>query len=387
MGKIKKIMIVFGTRPEAIKLAPLVRLLRDYSNEAKTIVVITGQHREMLDQVLDLFKITVDYDLNIMESNQTLFGIVANSIQKCKNVFEKEKPDIVLVQGDTTTSFVASLAAYFLKIKVGHIEAGLRTFDKYSPFPEEMNRRLISVIADYHFAPTKAAFYNLKRENVNKKSIIITGNTGIDALLMTVKNKYDFNNLNDKVLLRSLSDVDFNKKVILVTAHRRESFGQSFIEICKAIKSIVKNNSDVEVVYPVHLNPNVQTPVYSILNNIERVHLLPPLSYEIFVQLMNKVYIILTDSGGVQEEAPSLGKPVLVMRAVTERIEAVKSGTVKLVGTDKISIIRETMKLLSDEKAYMKMSRAINPYGDGKASERIVRFLLNKKFSEFEAKY
>jgi UDP-N-acetylglucosamine 2-epimerase len=380
---LKKIMLIFGTRPEAIKMAPVIKELKGHSSKVKVIVVVTAQHREMLDQILELLDITVDYDLNIMKSNQTLFSITSTSLMQFETIFKEETPDIILVQGDTTTGFVASLAAYFLKIPVGHIEAGLRTHDKYNPFPEEMNRRLTGALSDLHFVPTMTAYENLVRENVNNDAIVITGNTVIDTLLMTVKNDYDFGAIEDKKLAKKLSDINFDKKLILVTAHRRESFGKPLENICSAVKELAENNDNIEIVYPVHMNPNVQEPVNKILGDTERIHLTPPLDYELFIHLMNKSFLILTDSGGIQEEAPSLGKPVLVMRTVTERPEAIKAGTVKLIGTDKCSIVSEAQKLLDSSVEYEKMARAVNPYGDGIAAKRISNCLLGLPFEEF----
>jgi len=375
--------LILGTRPEAIKMAPIVKELEKHSNKVKTIVTVSGQHREMLDQVLNLFNIKVDYDLNIMKPNQTLFDIVSILLIELKKVLNNEKPDVILVQGDTTTSFATCLAAYFLKIFIAHVEAGLRTYNKYSPFPEEINRRLTGVLSDLHFAPTKSAFNNLVQENINKKTIFITGNTVIDALLMTVRDNYDFGTIKDDKIAKRLLKIDFNKRIILVTAHRRENFGEPLENICYAIKKLIENNNNIEVVYPVHMNPNVREPVNKILGNLERVYIIPPLDYEPFVQLMSKSFIILTDSGGIQEEAPSLGKPVFVMRNHTERPEAVEAGTVKLVGTDWRLIVNETQKLLDDKVEYNKMAKTVNPYGDGKAAERIVNCLLGLPFEEF----
>ncbi len=381
--KKRKVAIVFGTRPEAIKMAPIVKTLEKDRARIQPVVVVTAQHRHMLDQILHIFRIKADHDLNVMSNNQTLADIVSVSVTRISHVFAQEKPDLVLVQGDTTTSFIAALAAYFHKIPIGHVEAGLRTYNKYEPFPEEMNRRLAGVLTDLHFAPTKTSYNHLVREGVDKKNIFITGNTVIDALLMTVKKKFDLRKIRDAHLAEKLSKVDFKRRrIILVTAHRRESFGKPFLSICGSIKEIVEKNKDVEVIYPVHLNPNVQEPVNKILGGLDRVHLIPPLDYEVFTQLMKRSYLILTDSGGVQEEAPSLGKPVLVMRNVTERPEAVKAGTVRLVGTDKRVILREVQRLLDSKKAYRAMSRSHNPYGDGKSAARIhkiiLRYLSNK---------
>lgn len=370
----KKIMIVFGTRPEVIKMAPIIRELKKYPRLAKPVILTTGQHKEMLHQIMSSFALKADYNLNIMRSNQTLFDVTARSLVRFKLCLERESPDMILVQGDTTTSFTAALAAYYLKIPIVHVEAGLRTYNKYLPFPEEMNRHLLSVLADIHFVPTQQSKNNLLKERIEAKKIVITGNTVIDALLMMVRRGKDSH----------FKGVDFSKKIVLVTAHRRESFGKDFEEICQALKLLVDRNADVEIVYPVHLNPNVQGPVLRILKSVKRIHLIPPVSYERFVQLMDRSYIVLTDSGGIQEEAPSLGKPVLVMRNVTERPEAVAAGAVKLVGTDKKTIVREAETLLKDRRVYKKMAKAINPYGDGKAAERIVKSLLGLSFKPFK---
>ena len=382
--KKKKIMLIFGTRPEAIKMVPIIKELAKYNKECEFSIVVTAQHREMLDQLLDLFNITVDHDFDIMTQNQNLFDIISTSLVRFNKLLEKEKPDIVVVQGDTTTSFAASLSAYFLKIPIGHIEAGLRTYHKYSPFPEEMNRRLIGSLSDVHFAPTKIAFNNLVQENVDRKNIYVTGNTVIDTLLMTVRHGYNFELIKDKSLAERLLNINSQRRLILVTAHRRESFGRPFEDICFAIEELVKRNEDIEIVYPVHLNPNVQRTVNKILKDKDRIHLIAPLDYNIFIQLMNKSYIVLTDSGGIQEEAPSLGKPVLVMRNNTERPEAINAGTAKLVGTNRNSIITGVEKLLKNKNEYEKMAKAVNPYGDGKAAKRITRCLLGLPFKEFE---
>lgn len=374
-----KLLFIFGTRPEAIKMASLIKQLQILSNNFDVVVVVTAQHRQMLDQVLDVFSIKPNYDLNIMTNNQSLFNITNRCLLKVEKVLEREKPDLVLIQGDTTTAFISALAAFYLRIKVGHIEAGLRTFDIYKPFPEEMNRRLISGLATLHFAPTKKNRENLIREGIDENRIFVTGNTVIDALLMTVKNNCQ---RGDDYRFRN---VDFDKKIILVTAHRRENFGENIRNICYALRWIVERNRELEVVCPVHPNPNIKNTVNEILGNCNRIHLIKPLGYYEFVQLMNKSYLVLTDSGGIQEEAPSLGKPVLVMRKVTERPEAVEAGTVKLVGTDRETIVKETQKLLEDNAAYKKMSIAHNPYGDGKASERIVDILYSYTESRLPA--
>jgi UDP-N-acetylglucosamine 2-epimerase (non-hydrolysing) len=363
-----KVITIFGTRPEAVKMAPLVKELES-RNEIESKVCVTAQHREMLDQVLELFSINPDFDLNIMKSKQTLTGITTRVLEGLEDIFEEEKPDIILVHGDTTTTFAGALAAYYKQIRVGHVEAGLRTFDKYFPFPEEMNRKLTGAIADLHFAPTEGSKGNLLREGVQEENIFITGNTVIDAMEYTVEDNYVFNT-------EKLNKIDFNKKVIMVTAHRRENWGVGIENICKALKKIVEQNQDVELVYLVHLNPIVKDVVYEHLEDVERVHLLPPLDTKETHNLMNKCYMIMTDSGGLQEEAPHLGKPVLVLRDVTERPEAVEVGTVKLVGTDVELIVAEANSLIRNEEAYNNMSKAINPYGDGKASKRIVDAIL-----------
>lgn len=375
-----KVLIIFGTRPEAIKMAPVIKRLEAKNSKLKPVVCVTAQHREMLDQMLEIFDIQPDYDLDIMKENQNLFDITANGLKKLEKVFIKEKPSIILVQGDTTTTFIASLAAYYLKTKIGHIEAGLRTKDKFNPFPEEINRRLTDCLADYYFVHTEKAKKNLINEGIDKKNIFLTGNTVIDALLMVIEKQK--NEKIQKILEKKFKkdfDLSFdNRRVILVTGHRRESFGKEFENICYGLKKIALDNQDVQIIYPVHLNPNVQKPVRKILTNIRNVHLIEPLDYFSFIWLMNKAYVILTDSGGIQEEAPSLGKPVLVMRKTTERTEGIEAGTAKLVGTDSEKIYSETMKLLEDKDLYQRMAKAVNPYGDGKAAERIVNILLEK---------
>ena len=360
----KKIITIFGTRPEAIKMAPLVKELEKREGiESK--ICVTAQHREMLDQVLELFDIKPDFDLNIMKTKQSLTGITNRILEGLETIFKEEKPDMILVHGDTTTTFSSALAAYYQQIKVGHVEAGLRTFNKYFPFPEEMNRKLTGAISDLHFSPTKGAKNNLLREGIDEKSIYITGNTVIDAMLHTVEDNYVFEN-------EELNKIDFkNKKVIMITDHRRENWGEGISNICEALNEIVDKNKDVELVYLVHLNPIVKDMVYEKLGGKERIHLLNPLDTKETHNLMNKCFMVMTDSGGLQEEAPHLGKPVLVLRDVTERPEAVEYGTVKLVGTDKEKIIREGNELINNKEAYEKMSKAVNPYGDGKASERI----------------
>ena len=385
MGKNKKILVVFGTRPEAIKMAPLIKELARYPEEINCLVAVTAQHREMLDQVLDLFCIRPDFDLNIMKSGQNLFEITCRALSGLQEILNKEHPDLVLVHGDTTTTFVAALAAYYLQIPVGHVEAGLRTGDKYAPFPEEINRRLTAGIADLHFAPTGLARENLLKEGISREKIFVTGNTVIDALLLTLKDDYSFNN-------SVLNDIDYkNHRIILVTTHRRENFGGPMNSVYRAIKTIVDFYPDVEIVFPVHRNPVVRNAVAEVLSDLDRVHLIAPLEYEPFINLMNRSYLVLTDSGGLQEEAPALGKPVLVLRDVTERPEAVWAGTVRVIGTQYEKIVSEIRMLLDDQQLYQRMSEAVNPYGDGKASDRIYQAILyyygyNKKpFEEFNA--
>lgn len=374
----KKILIVFGTRPEAIKMAPLVKAFKN-NNHFDTRVCVTAQHRQMLDQVLEIFEIVPEYDLNIMKAGQDLYDITSNVLVGVRDVLADFKPDIVFVHGDTSTTFSASLAAYYSKVKVGHIEAGLRTYDIYSPWPEEGNRQLTGVLANYHFAPTVQSQENLLKEGKNQNDIYVTGNTVIDALMYVLHRIESQPELKEKIKKKISSQylLDHNRKVILVTGHRRENFGQGFIDICEGLKQIALNNPNVDIVYPVHLNPNVQKPVNQILSDIENVYLIDPLQYEEFIYLMSQAYFIITDSGGIQEEAPSLGKPVLVMRDTTERPEAVVAGTVKLVGCDKETLVREAEKLLHDHSEYEIMSRAHNPYGDGKACERIVEIYAN----------
>ena len=365
-----KVLTVFGTRPEAIKMAPVVQALKS-NNNFDLRVCVTAQHREMLDQVLELFQIKPDYDLDIMQEGQDLTDITNKILTGLKTVFTQWKPDIVLVHGDTSTCFAASLSAFYHQITVAHVEAGLRTGDLYSPWPEEANRKLTAAIAGLHFAPTETARDNLLREGIHEAQIYITGNTVIDALLQVVEKLEQDESLAE--LVRSkLPVIDDDSRIILVTGHRRESFGGGFEQICQALANIAIQFSDVEIVYPVHLNPNVQEPVKRILQGIKNIHLIEPLDYLPFVQLMKDSYLILTDSGGIQEEAPSLGKPVLVMRDTTERPEAVTAGTVKLVGTDKEHIINATKVLLNNKNAYNAMRFAHNPYGDGKASDKII---------------
>lgn len=364
-----KIMSVFGTRPEAIKLAPVIKKLQQYPNIIKSIVTVTGQHRQMLDSVLDIFAIKPDYDMNIMTANQGLSDITCNVLRKIEAIYEIERPNLVLVQGDTTTVFAASLAAYYQRIPVGHIEAGLRSHSKYHPFPEELNRCLTSVISQLHFAPTNDAKTNLLNEGVNEDYICVTGNTVIDTLLDVANQDFTF----DNNLLNNIKG-----RMILITAHRRESFGKPFIDICKAILTLSQRYSDVTFVYPVHLNPNVRNTVYSMLGNKPNIMLIEPMEYVPFVHLMKRACIILTDSGGIQEEAPSLHKPVLILREVTERPEIVKAGGAKLVGTHPDTIITETIRLMEDKKEYDRMTHIVNPFGDGHAALRIVNFIKQK---------
>ena len=379
----KKVMLVFGTRPEAIKVAPLIKEFQKYPNDFDVIICVTGQHREMLDQVLHIFDIKPDYDLNIMKQGQDLYEITSKVLLGMRDVFLKERPDIVFVHGDTTTSTVAALAAFYQQIPVAHIEAGLRTHHIYSPWPEEMNRQITSRIATYNFAPTPLSRKNLLKENVDDSKITVTGNTVIDALYWVVK-RIKRNKDLDKELENILKDAGYEvnrltngKKLVLITGHRRENFGEGFINICNAIKDLNEKYPDVDFVYPMHLNPNVRKPIHKVFGedytNVGNMFFIEPLEYLSFVYLMEKSSLVLTDSGGVQEEAPGLGKPVLVMRDTTERPEAVAAGTVKLVGTDYNKIVSEVSLLLDDKKAYEKMSKAVNPYGDGKACERIVR--------------
>jgi len=379
----KKVLIVFGTRPEAIKMAPLVKAFENYQNDFDMRVCVTAQHREMLDQVLDIFEIIPDYDLNIMKAGQDLYDITANVLLGMREVLEEFNPDIVLVHGDTTTTSATSLASFYQKIAVGHVEAGLRTGDIYSPWPEEANREITGVLATYHFAPTVNSQNNLLKENKNPDNIIVTGNTVIDALFLAL-DKIEKSSLLQEKIITQISNSGYiikkDRKSILVTGHRRENFGQGFINICKALKKLAIDNPTIDIVYPLHLNPNVQKPVNELLSDISNIYLINPLQYESFIYLMNQSYFIITDSGGVQEEAPSLGKPVLVMRNSTERPEAVDAGTVKLVGTNPEKIISEAQLLLDNPNEYKIMSQAHNPYGDGKASIKIIEFLRNRSF-------
>ncbi|MDD2945102.1 MAG: UDP-N-acetylglucosamine 2-epimerase (non-hydrolyzing) [Acinetobacter sp.] len=372
----KKVLLVFGTRPEAIKMAPLALQLKENNESFETKVCVTGQHRQMLDQVLELFNLTPDFDLNLMKPGQTLSDVTSGVLKGLETVFEEWLPDVVLVHGDTATTFAASLAAYYHKVKIGHVEAGLRTGDIYSPWPEEANRKLTGALANYHFAPTQSSYNNLIKENINPENITITGNTVIDALLK-VKEKVETDHKIIADFKAQFSFLDESKKLILVTGHRRENFGQGFLNICQALANIAQKYSDVQIVYPVHLNPNVQKPVNELLSGISNIHLIAPQDYLPFVYLMNRSYLILTDSGGIQEEAPSLGKPVLVMRDTTERPEAVEAGTVKLVGTDAELIEKSVTNLLTNTELYQQMAEAHNPYGDGTACQQIIEFLKN----------
>lgn len=369
MSKLK-IMSIFGTRPEAIKMAPLVKAIANTPN-MESIVTVTAQHREMLDQVLDLFDIKPHYDLNIMKAGQSLYDITARVLKGLEEILEREKPHLVLVHGDTSTTFAASLAAYYKQIPVGHVEAGLRSGNIYSPFPEEMNRKLTGNIASLHFAPTERAAENLKKEGVRDENIFITGNTVIDALLQTVKENYNFTS-------EKLQKIDFtHKKVLLVTTHRRENLGKPMEGFFKSLLKVYREFPNIEIIFPVHKNPQVRELANKILDGYEGIHLIEPLDYEPFTQVLNKCYLVLTDSGGLQEEAPSLGKPVLVLRENTERPEAVVAGTVKLIGTSEENVYKYTKELLTNEDLYVKMKKTTNPYGDGRASERIIKALNN----------
>lgn len=376
-----KILIVFGTRPEAIKMAPLVKAFQKHSNQFDTKVCVTAQHREMLDQVLSFFEITPHYDLDLMKPGQNLYGLTADIITNLKPVFESFQPDYVFVHGDTTTTMAGSIASFYSGAKVCHVEAGLRTHNKLSPFPEEINRQIAGRVCDYHFAPTDTSKQNLLRENIKESTILVTGNTVIDALLESVnrvKKKPSFH-------IQELSKILKDKEMILVTGHRRENHGDGFVRICEALKIIAQDCPNRLIVYPVHLNPKVQEPVKQILKDVDNVILIAPLAYPDFIWMMNRAKIIITDSGGVQEEAPSLGKPVLVMRDTTERPEAVDAGTVILVGTDKEKIVKEALDLLKNEEHFNAMSKLHNPYGDGHASERIVNYIAQlepKKVTE-----
>ena len=383
----KKMMLVFGTRPEAIKMCPLVKEFQKHPDKFETIVCVTGQHREMLDQVLNIFEVAPDYDLNIMKQGQDLYDVTSRVLLGMRDILKEVKPDVVFVHGDTTTSTAAALAAFYQQIPVAHIEAGLRTYNIYSPWPEEMNRQITSRIATFNFAPTPLSRQNLRNEQVKEESISVTGNTVIDALYMVIE-KIKTNPTLEQTLKSQISNYGYNvdrvsnnRRLVLITGHRRENFGEGFIHMCTAIKNLTKKYPEVDFVYPMHLNPNVRRPIHEVfgdnLNNLGNMFFIEPLEYLHFVYLMEKCSIVLTDSGGIQEEAPGLGKPVLVMRNTTERPEALEAGTVKLVGTNYDMIMTEVSKLLDDKSYYDNMSKAVNPYGDGKACERVVYFILS----------
>ena len=385
MNKIK-IAVIFGTRPETIKMFPILSEIKKYSHLIESKIIVSGQHREMLDQMLEIFQIHPDYDLNIMKQSQSLSHITKNSLLGIEKILKKERPSMVLVQGDTTTTFVGALAAFYQKIKIGHIEAGLRTNNKYYPFPEEINRHLTSVLADLHFAPTENSCKNLLSEGIRRENIFVSGNTVIDSLFLMIKENYIFR----EALLRDVKI--FEKKIILVTMHRRENWGRPLRETCQALIKLIDDYSDLSVIFPIHKNPEIRKIANEILKSRKEVLLLDTLDYKDMVNLMSKSYIILTDSGGIQEEAPSLGKPVLVLREETERPEAVEAGVVKLIGTNSKKIIKEVKELLDNKEKYLEMTRNINPYGDGKASERIIKKILynfnlvNQSPDEFKAK-
>jgi len=379
-----KVLFVFGTRPEAIKLIPVIKKMDNFHSQIEYRICITSQHREMLWQILNFFKIHPDYDLKIMKQNQSLFDITSQGLKKIEKVYEEYKPDMVIVQGDASSAFIGALGGFYKKVKVAHIEAGLRSYDRYAPFPEEMNRILVSHLSNFYFAPTEQARLNLLNEGIKEK-IFIVGNTVIDALLLTLsiienddKLREEISGYFKKVIPDIFERNDKNLKLILVTAHRRESFGEPFEEICNALIDIVKNNKYARIIYPVHLNPNVSGPVFKFLKNIPNIHLITPLDYPYLVWLMHKACFVLTDSGGIQEEAPSLGKPVLVMREVTERVEGISAGTAKLVGARRENIARESLDLIENVDNYNNMSKAISPYGDGKSAEKIVRILMEE---------
>jgi len=390
MKIMKKILCVFGTRPEAIKMAPVIKELEKHSDLLESRVCVTAQHRKMLDQVLNIFEIIPHYDLNVMQPNQDLYDITSRVLLKMRDILKDFQPDLVIVHGDTTTSSVVALAAFYQQIPVGHVEAGLRTGNIYSPWPEEMNRKITGTLSTFHFAPTPLAQDNLIKENVNPKNISVTGNTVIDALFFA-SNKINQNKNIELEILNQLQHI-FGQKVqsilnsalILITGHRRENFGNRFIQICEAIKTIAQKYPNINIIYPVHLNPNVQEPVFAFLDNVPNVYLIPPLSYLPFIYLLEKCYFVLTDSGGIQEEAPSFGKPVLVMRDTTERLEAIEAGTAKLVGTNKAKIIKESIRLLEDRNYYISLSTAHNPYGDGRAAQNIVNVLFKNFFNKYE---
>ncbi|MFX1255211.1 MAG: non-hydrolyzing UDP-N-acetylglucosamine 2-epimerase [Promethearchaeota archaeon] len=368
-----RLLFIFGTRPEAIKLAPLINQFKKQKSKYAVSVCVTAQHREMLDQVLIFFNIQADYDLNLMQPNQSLFDVTAKGLKGLEKVLEDCKPDLIFVQGDTTTTFIGALAGFYKKIKIVHIEAGLRSGKKYSPFPEEKNRTLTGHLADFHFPPTEKTKQNLINEGI-KENIWVVGNTVIEAMFLTLKKIKDDLEIEKKIN-NNFKFIKDSSKVILVTSHRRESFGKPFENICYALKEIAEQRQDVQIVYPVHLNPNVRKPVNKILNHVKNVHLIDPLDYIELIWLMNRAHLILTDSGGIQEEAPSLGKPVLVLREVTERTEGIDAGTAKIVGTDKEKIVDQTIKLLTRTEEYNKMAKVINPYGDGKTSIKIINYI------------
>ncbi len=375
----KRVLTIFGTRPEAIKMAPVIKALENENEYIESRVCITAQHREMLDQVLELFDIKPHYDLNIMKQGQSLYDITATILLKLQDVLDDFQPDLILVHGDTSTTFTSSLAAFYKKIAIAHIEAGLRTHNIYSPWPEEANRKLTAVLTNYHFAPTLKAKENLLKEGYQEENIIVTGNSVIDALFLILEKIEKTPQLKKKILSslqKKIPNFDIDqKKFILVTGHRRENFGEGFLNLCNALKDIAKKNPKIGIIYPVHLNPNVQKPVFEILSDVQNVFLIDPLEYDEFLYLMNKSYFIITDSGGIQEEAPSLGKPLLVTRDTTERPEALEAGVVKLVGSNREKIINEAQKLIDDLDEYKKMSQASNPYGSGEASKKIIHFL------------
>jgi UDP-N-acetylglucosamine 2-epimerase (non-hydrolysing) len=370
-NRMKKLIFIFGTRPEAIKMAPVIMKCKKSMSLLSSINIVTAQHRDMLDDILRLFSIQPEYDLNIMRENQSLEDVTVRSLKKLSKIIKCEKPDMILVQGDTTTTFIGALAGFYNKIPIGHIEAGLRTYDKYQPFPEEINRKLTTALADIHFSPTKRAAENLIREGVPASKIFITGNTVIDALLEIISRNYKFKKPLDKI-------VNNNSNLILVTAHRRENLGEPLNNVCLALKEITQTIKNIKILFAVHPNPKVRKIVFNALHHNRNIHLLPPLDYQTFAHIMAKSRLILTDSGGIQEEAPSLGKPVLVLRNKTERPEAVEAGTVKIIGTDTRKIVKETTILLENKNEYGRMAKALNPYGDGKASDRIVQIILEK---------
>lgn len=378
----RKILIVFGTRPEAIKMAPLVKAFQNNASDFEMKICVTAQHREMLDQVMEIFDIKPDFDLNLMKKNQDLYDVTSNILLSFKSVLREFVPDVVLVHGDTTTTFSVALASYYQKISVGHVEAGLRTNNIYSPWPEEGNRKLTGALANFHFAPTAKSKENLLLENIPENKIIVTGNTVIDALFLIMDRINKNTELKSSIhsqITAELPNIDLDgSKIVLITGHRRENFGDGFINICEAIKELAIKYPATHFVYPVHLNPNVQKPVKDLLSGIKNIRLIEPLSYLSFIYLMSKSYLVLTDSGGIQEEAPSLGKPVLVMRETTERPEALEAGTVQLVGTDKALIVEKVSQLIENSEYHDKMSQAVNPYGDGKACEKIIEFLKTK---------